>query len=178
MRGNDFLECSSNFMPAAMCWLYLTFSNLYPHLLLLLLQLLSLVLLLRCCSCSFPGQTHYLTGTDAAFSEIRLFLWRCCNLCVSPQLPGAECSLGNLWWCGERSPRLIFSFWPGPLPPTALTWYCHIRKLMSNVNRMIPQGKPLGTFSWDLQEECYLLGLSGNSLANWLFCWKVSVPQN
>lgn len=52
--------------------LYLTFSNLYPHLLLLLLQLLSLVLLLRCCG--FPGQIPYLTGTDTVLSEISLFL--------------------------------------------------------------------------------------------------------
>lgn len=61
--------------------LYLTFSNLYPHLLLLLLQLLSLVLLLRCCG--FPGQIPHLTGTDTVFSDTSLFLERCCNLCIS-----------------------------------------------------------------------------------------------
>lgn len=138
MRGNDFLECSSNFVPAAMRRLYLTFSNLYPHLLLLLLQLLNLVLLLCCCSCSFPGQILYPTGTDAVFSEIGLFLWRCCSLCVSPHLPGVGCSLGALWWCAEGSPLPIFL--------TALTWYCRTWKWMSNINRMIPWGKPLKFF--------------------------------
>lgn len=161
MRGNDFLECSSNFVPAAMCQLYLTFSNLYPHLLLLLLQLLSPVLLLRCCSCSFPGQILYLTGTDAAFSEIGLFLWRCYNLCVSPHLPGVGCSLGALQWHVEGSPLCVFS--------AALTWHCHTWKLMSNINRTIPQGKPLRTFSWDLPEGCYLSCLSGNFLAKCFF---------
>lgn len=103
MRGNDFLECSSNFVPAAMRRLYLTFNNLYLHFLLLLLQLLSLVHFLCCCSWGFPGQILYLTGTEAEFAEICLFLWRCRSLYASPHLPGAECSLGTLVACGWKS---------------------------------------------------------------------------
>lgn len=54
---------------------------------------------------------------------------------------------------------------------TALTWHCHTWKLMSNINRTILQGKRLGTFSWDLPEGCYFLGLAGNFLAKcfWFF---------
>lgn len=169
MRGNDFLECSSNFVPAAMRRLYLTFSNLYPRLLLPLLQLLSPVLLLRCCSCGFPGQVPYLTGTDAAFSGIGLFLWRCCNLCISPYLPGVGCSLEALWWLQREVLRVSsWQLWPdvvthGNWCPTLTEW---------------SPRENYTTFSWGLPEGCYLLGLAGNFLAKWVFLWKVSVPQN
>lgn len=132
MRGNGFLECSSNFVPAAMRRLYLTFSNLYPHLLLLLLQLLSLVLLLHCCSCGFPGQVPYLTGTDTAFSEIGLFLWRCCNPCIS-----YICGLCSAVACrGKPSAYFLYSF--------DLT-LSHMEISVQH-NRTISQGKPLRTF--------------------------------
>lgn len=162
MRGNDFLECSSNFVPAAMRRLYLTFSNLYLHFLLLLLQLLSLVPFLCCCSWGFPGQILYLTGTDAEFSEIWLFPWRCCNLYLSPHLPGVECSLGTLVACGWKSSVYLLDSFDLTLSYREINdqGNCHTGE------RTALQGKPLRIFFLRPSRGVLFVGFG------WEFCDK------